>query len=126
MRYDPRMTSTLLLVTGILTAGAAIGLIFPRQLLAIFLGERTNESTTLLIVRHWSLLIALVGGLLIYAAYHAEIRAPVMIVAATEKLVLGGLVLASPLRTRLLTLGIVGADAVMAILYIIFLTQAIS
>jgi hypothetical protein len=116
------MTSTLLLVTGILTAGAALGLIFPRQLLAIFLGQRTNQATTLMIARHWSLLVALVGGLLIYAAYHAEIRVPVMIVAATEKLVLGGLVLASPLRTRLLTLGVVCADAVMAILYIVTLS----
>lgn len=120
------MTSTLLLVTGILTAGAGFGLIFPRQLLAMLLGDRTNETTTLLMARHWSLLVALVGGLLIYAAYHPEIRVPVMIVAAAEKLVLGVLVIASPLRTRLVTLAVVAADAVMALLYVVLLTQNVT
>ncbi len=46
-----------------------------------------------------------------------------MIVAATEKLVLGGLVIASPLRSRPITLGIVSADGVMAILYIVTLLK---
>lgn len=117
------MTGTLLLVTGILTAGAALGLLFPRQVLAIALGDRTPAPTTVLIARHWSLLVGLVGGLLIYAAYHAEVRVPVIIVAATEKLVLGGLVIASPLRSRPITLGIVSADGVMAILYIVTLLK---
>jgi hypothetical protein len=112
------MTGTLLLITGILTAGAGIGLLFPRQIVASFLGDQAPTSTTQLLARHWCLLVALVGGLLIYAAFHAEIRVPVMIVAATEKLVLGGLVIASPLRARPLTLAVVGADGVMAILYV--------
>jgi hypothetical protein len=112
------MTGTLLLITGILTAGAGIGLLFPRQIVASFLGDQAPASTTQLLARHWCLLVALVGGLLIYAAFHAQIRVPVMIVAATEKLVLGGLVIASPLRARPLTLAVVGADGVMAILYV--------
>ena len=117
------MTGTLLVITGGLTALAGLGLIFPRQVLAIFLGDRTNEKTTLLIARHWSLLVGLVGGLLIYAAYHAEIQVPAMAVAATEKLVLGGLVLASPLRTRLLTMAVVCADGIMALLYVIIILR---
>ena len=123
MRYDPAMTGTLLLVTGVLTAGPSFGLIFPRRLLLVLLGDPTNELATLLVVRHWSLLIGLVGGLVMYAAFHAEVRVPVMVVAATEKLVLGGLVLASPLRTRLLTLGVACADGVMAILYLVTLSR---
>lgn len=121
-----RMTGMLLLLTGGITALAGLGLIFPRQLLAVLLGDRTNEATTLLMARHWSLLVGLVGGLLIYAAFHPEVRVPVMIVAAAEKLVLGGLVIASPLRTRLVTVAVVSADAVMAFLYILLLTQTIS
>jgi len=113
----------LLLVTGILTAGAGIGMIFPRQLLEILLGDRTSEPTTLLMARHWSLLVGLVGGLLIYAAFHPEVRGPAMVVGAAEKFALGGLVLASPLRRRVLTMAIVGADAVMALLYVAFLAQ---
>ena len=90
----------------------------------LLLGERTASPTTPLVARHWSLLVALVGGLLIYAAYHAEIRVPVMIVAATEKLALGVLVIASPLRTRPITLGVVCADGVMAILYVMALLKS--
>jgi hypothetical protein len=46
-----------------------------------------------------------------------------MLVAAIEKLVLGGLVVASPLRKRPPTVAVVGADTVMALLYIFFLTR---
>ena len=56
----------------------------------------------------------------------SEVRVPVMIVAAAEKLVLGGLVIASPLRTRLVTLAVVSADAVMALLYMLLLTQNVT
>jgi hypothetical protein len=73
--------------------------------------------------RHWSLLAALVGGLLMYAGYHPEARLPALIIGATEKLVFGILVIASPLRRRRLTIGVVGADAIMGLLYVLILTQ---
>ena len=77
----------------------------------------------LLLARHWSLLISLVGGLLIYAAYHPDVRVPVMVVAAAEKLVLAVLVATSPLRRRMETVSVVGADVVMASLYVVYLAQ---
>jgi hypothetical protein len=95
----------------------------PRQLLALILGEKTSDATVILIARHWSLLVALIGGLLIYAAYHPEARVPAMIVGAAEKLVFGILVIASPLRRRRLTLAVVSADAIMGLLYVVILTQ---
>jgi hypothetical protein len=95
----------------------------PRQLLALILGENTTDATVILIARHWSLLVALVGGLLIYATYHPEVRLPAMILGAAEKLVFGALVIASPLRRRRLTLAVVGADAIMGLLYVLILTQ---
>lgn len=95
----------------------------PRQLLALLLGEKTNDTTVILMARHWSLLVALVGGLLIYAAYHPEARVPAMIVGAAEKLVFGVLIIASPLRRRRLTLAVVCADAIMGLLYVLILTQ---
>jgi hypothetical protein len=95
----------------------------PRRLLALILGEKTSDATVILMARHWSLLVALVGGLLIYAAYHPEARVPAMIVGAAEKLVFGILVIASPLRKRRLTLAVVSADAIMGLLYIVILTR---
>lgn len=77
----------------------------------------------ILMARHWSLLAALVGGLLMYAGYHPEARLPAMIIGAAEKLVFGILVIASPLRTRIRTVAIVGADAIMGLLYVLILMQ---
>jgi len=73
--------------------------------------------------RHWSLLAALVGGLLMYAAYHPEARLPALVIGAAEKLVFGILVIASPLRGRRLTIAVVCADAIMGLLYVLILTQ---
>ncbi len=112
-----------LLITGIITLLAGVGLLMPRKTLAMLFGIDTPDAATLLLARHWSLLIGLVGGLLIYAAYHPEIRAPVMVAGAIEKLILGALVIASPLRKRPPTLVAVGADTIMALLYIFFLIR---
>jgi|HubBroStandDraft_1064217.scaffolds.fasta_scaffold101847_2 hypothetical protein len=95
----------------------------PRQLLALLLGEKTSDTTVILMARHWSLLVALVGGLLMYAAYHPEVRVPAMIVGAAEKLIFGILVIASPLRKRRLTMAVVCTDAIMGLLYVLILTR---
>jgi hypothetical protein len=115
--------SAVLIATGLLTALAGIGFVAPRAFFAILLGVRTNKATTILIARHWSLLLALVGGLLVYAAYHAEVRRPIMVVATVEKLTLAALIVASPLRGRVITVAAVSADVVMALLYVFFLMQ---
>lgn len=119
----PEMIGTVLVVTGVLTLAAGVGFLAPRRLLEILLGETAGDATVILMTRHWSLLVALVGALLIYAGGHPETRVPVMIVAAIEKLALGALVFASPLRRRPLTVAVVSADAVMACFFIYFLTQ---
>ncbi|MGA7356891.1 MAG: hypothetical protein WA431_06015 [Candidatus Cybelea sp.] len=113
----------ILVVTGALTVLVGVGMFIPRQLLDFLLAEKTSDATVILIARHWTLLLALVGGLLIYAAYHPGIRVPVMIVGAAEKLTFGVLVITSPLRRRLLIMLVVCADAIMALLYVLFLTQ---
>lgn len=115
--------ATILVVTGVLTAVGAVGFAFPRPFFAMLLGMTTDDATTTVIGRHWGLLIGLIGALLIYAAYHTEARIPIMTVAAVEKLALAALVIASPLRRRRLTTAIVGADVVMAILFVIILAQ---
>jgi hypothetical protein len=46
-----------------------------------------------------------------------------MVVGAAEKLTFGVLVIASPLRRRPLTMAVVCADAIMALLYVLLLTR---
>ena len=115
--------AAILLVTGGLTALVGVGLVLPRQILNFLLGKRTDDPVVLLMARHWSFLGALVGGLLVYAAFHPEVRVPAMAVGAAEKLALGVLVVASPLRTRLITMAIVCGDAAIALVYIVLLAQ---
>ncbi|MGA8099386.1 MAG: hypothetical protein WB810_12100 [Candidatus Cybelea sp.] len=116
--------NAILIVTGALTALAGVGLAAPRLVVRAVFGTTLADAATVLVARHWSLLIALVGGLLIYAGFHTEARVPIMVAAIVEKLALGVLIVASPMRKRLVTVAVAGADAVMALRYIISLAQS--
>lgn len=114
-------TGVILIVTGAITMGACAAVFAPVTILRFLFGERDPDSLTVLITRHWGLLVALIGGLLVYAGYHAEARLPVMIAAVAEKLAIGALVFSSPLRRRVAAAVVAGADTVMALLYIFIL-----
>ena len=107
-----------LVVTGLLTMGGAIVFVMPSSMLKLLFGVSAPDEVTRLVARHWGLLVAFIGALLVYAGYLPELRVPVMAVAAVEKLVIAGLVLGSPLRHRRLAVIIVAGDAAMAILYL--------
>jgi hypothetical protein len=84
----------ILLVVGVYTLGALPQFFAPRLFLSkVTLGADTSDTLTLLLARHWALLAALVGALLVYAAYHPAIQHPAMALAAVEKLAFAGLIL---------------------------------
>ena len=114
-------TGVILIVTGAITMGACAAVLVPVTILRFLFGERDPDSLTVMITRHWGLLVALIGGLLVYAGYHAEAQLPVMIAAVAEKLAIGALVFSSPLRRRVAAAVVAGADTVMALLYILIL-----
>jgi hypothetical protein len=116
--------NAMLIVTGALTALAGVGLAAPRLVVRTVFGTALADAATVLVARHWCLLIALVGGLLIYAGFHTEARVPIMVAAIVEKLAFGALVVTSPMRKRLATIAVAGADAAMAVLYILSLAQS--
>jgi hypothetical protein len=115
--------SLVLAVTGVLTLLAGAGILAPKPLFRAFFDLSLTDATSIFVARHWSLLIALVGALLLYAAYHPEARAPILVVAAAEKIALGLLVFIAPLRKRMLTVAIVTADVIMALLYVLILAR---
>ena len=79
------------------------------------------DGALLFFVRHWGLLIGIVGALLVEAAAVPAIRGPVLIAAATEKLAIGGLVFFGPLkRTPIMTAAAI-ADGAFALVYIAYL-----
>jgi hypothetical protein len=111
----------ILVITGLATAGALVVFLAPVPVLKMLFGQAPSDALSLLIARHWGLLVGLVGALLVYAAYDAKIRVPTLIVAIVEKaaLVLG--VFISPFRQRPPVLGMALADAGMAAVYLMYL-----
>jgi hypothetical protein len=112
----------ILLLTGLATAGALALFLAPVTMMKVVFGQAPSDALGVLVVRNWGLLVCLVGALLIYAAYHAEVRVPTLIVAVVEKAAFALGVLISPFRRRPTTLAIAGADAAMAAVYLTYLT----
>ncbi len=112
----------ILLLTGLATASAAALGLAPVTMMKMLFGQAPSDALSLLIARHWGLLVGLVGALLVYAAYHAEIRVPTLIVAIVEKAVFALGMFISPFRRRRTVLVMALADAGMAAVYVIYLT----
>jgi hypothetical protein len=113
-----------LVTTGAITAAAGVVAIAPRRALQFVFGSEPVDDQALLIARHWGLLVALVGGLLMYAAGQNAIRAAVMVVAVVEKLAIGVLVFSSPFRAKPIAAVVAAADSTMALLYVAILATA--
>jgi hypothetical protein len=112
----------ILLITGLATAGAVVLFLAPVAALKMIFGQSPADALSLLIARHWGLLIFLVGALLIYAAYHTEVRVPTLIVAIVEKVAFAVGMLLSPFRRRPAVLVMALADAGMAAVYLLYLS----
>jgi hypothetical protein len=111
----------ILIVTGALTAITLLQFIAPAQVLRMIFGEAPTDEVSLAVARHWGLLVFLVGALLIYAAFHAPIRAPAMVVALIEKAALGVGVLGTSLRTHPVAAAIAAGDSFVALVYVLYL-----
>ena len=112
----------ILLITGLATAGILVVFVAPIRVMRVLFGQAPSDALSLFIARHWGLLVCLVGALLIYAAYHPEVRVPTLIVAIVEKVALVLGVLISPFRRRPSVLAMALADAGMSAVYVMYLT----
>jgi hypothetical protein len=111
----------ILLITGLATAGALALFLAPVTMMNMLFGQAPADALSLIIARHWGLLVCLVGALLVYAAYHAEIRVPTLIIAIAEKAAFALAILISPFRRRRAVLVMALADAGMAMVYFLYL-----
>jgi hypothetical protein len=114
----------ILVLTGLATASALALFLSPVTMMRMLFGQAPSDALSILIVRHWGLLVGLVGTLLIYAAYHAEIRVPTLIVAIVEKAAFALGVFLSPFHRRPTVFVMALADAGMAAVYLIYLIYA--
>ena len=111
----------ILLITGLATASGIALLLAPVAVLKMQFGQAPSDALSLFIARHWGLLVGLIGALLVYAAYHDEIRRPTMIVAVVEKMAFVIGIFLTPFRRRPAVLVMALADAGMATVYTLYL-----
>jgi hypothetical protein len=116
------LISTILIVSGAITAIAGLPAIFvPRVLLRIVFGVTTTDAAIRFFVRHWGVLISAVGLLLVACAFTPAARPPILIAAATEKLAIVTLIFFGPLsRTALMTVAAL-VNGALALIYIAYL-----
>jgi hypothetical protein len=113
----------LLMITGLATAGAVIVFLAPVTSMKLLYGQAPSDALSLGIVRHWGLLICLIGALLIYASDHAGIRVPTLIIAIVEKTVFALGTFISPFHRRPTVFIMALADTSMAVVYLIYLAE---
>lgn len=78
--------AVVLWVTGAITATPIVQFAAPKLVLARMYRIELTDEAGLFIARHWGLLAASIGGLLMFAAAHPELRPAVVTAALVEKL----------------------------------------
>ncbi|WP_293678348.1 hypothetical protein [uncultured Phenylobacterium sp.] len=85
-----------MLVGGLITMTMLQAAFAPRAAFRTLLGEEPQGPLALLIARNWGLLVGGSGALLVWGAFHPEIRTPVLLFSAVGKLSFVLLVLSHP------------------------------
>lgn len=114
---------TILLVTGIITCSLVVGVFAPGVVLRYCFFEDRPSATQTLMVQHWFLVVALIGSLIVYAAFDPAVRTVVLTAAVVEKFSIGALVAVSRARNWRLAF-IASVDAVMGLLYVSYLLRS--
>lgn len=83
----------IMIASGVLTCTMFYAAIAPQASLRATFGESLEGPLAEIVVRNWGALITLVGGMLIYGAYHPPLRPLILTVAGLSKLTFIGLVL---------------------------------
>lgn len=112
---------SILIVTGAATALAVAQFVAPPQLLRLTFGQAPTDAASLMLARHWGLLIGCIGVLLIYSAFYTPIRVPVMVFAVIEKVAFGASILATDLRHQFPAAAIAVGDLLIAFVYVLYL-----
>jgi hypothetical protein len=121
------LTSTfgwIIAASGGVTAVAGLtAVLAARPFLRFGFGVESPQSSLVFFVRHWGVLISVVGALLVYSAGAPAVRTPVLMAAAVEKIAVGLLIfLGSVRRTKVMTAAVIG-DALFAVLYVAYLAE---
>jgi hypothetical protein len=111
----------ILIVTGALTATMLAQFIAPSWVVRRTFGEKPSGVAGSVLARHWGLLLFCVGALLMYAAFDPAIRRAAVLLASVEKAGFAACVLGSPLRLQPIASMMAIGDALMVVIYALYL-----
>jgi hypothetical protein len=111
----------ILVITGIATASMIAALFAPAMVLGQLFVEPPTDAASLAVTQHWGLLVFCFGALLVYAAYHPEVRKPVLVVTIVEKIALVAGIILLPLPLRSGAYVAAASDATFTTLYLLYL-----
>jgi len=112
----------IMLVSGALTCTMLYAAVAPQAALRSTFGDSMEGPLAEIVVRNWGVLIALVGVMLIYGAYHLPSRFLVLTVAGLSKLAFIGLVLTYGRQYLGHQVGLaISIDLVMVVIFIVHL-----
>lgn len=113
-----------MLAGGLLTMTMLQAAIAPRAAMRQMFGVEPEGPVALLLARNWGLLVFAGGALLVWGAFHPEIRAPVLIFSAAGKLSFVILAASHPPFRRKAMLAIV-VDSLLVALFAAYLVATI-
>lgn len=114
-----------MLVSGVLTCTMIHAAIAPQAALRSTFGASLDGPLAEIVVRNWGALIALVGAMLIYGAFHPPVRALVLTVAGLSKLTFIVLLLLYGAQYLTRQAGIsIAVDLLMVVLFAFYLVGA--
>jgi len=112
----------ILYVTGAVTALAGLTVVLaPKPLLRLVFGVVTVDGALLFFVRHWGVLLFVVGALTVAAGPLPALRGPVLSAAAIEKAAIAGLVCIGPLKRTPGMTAVAIVDGLCALIYAAYL-----
>jgi hypothetical protein len=86
MNWISNSMKWIMLVSGGLTCTMFYAAIAPQRALQSTFGESIDGPVANIVVRNWGVLIALMGGMLIYGAFNSSVRFLVLTVAGLSKI----------------------------------------
>ena len=113
----------IMLAGGLITMTMLPAAVAPRAAFRMMFGDAPQGPLALLLARNWGVLIGLTGAMLVWGAFHPEVRPLVLVVAGASKLTFIGLVLSHPPYRKKAAVALV-VDGLLVVLFAIYLLAA--
>jgi hypothetical protein len=111
----------ILIVTGVLTATMLVQFVAPSWTLRHTFGEVPTGTVSIVLARHWGLLLFSAGMLLVYSAFHPMVRQPAVVAASIEKAGFVACVFGTSLRQKPIASMMATGNALMTVVYVLYL-----